>query len=1560
MRYRSENLTGSTRLPQQMSTRSSLLVRRIWAAVVPLGIALTFSLAALASTSGQTLGARAETDLPGGQSGVSVLRSDEKGLTLEVRLGDYQLTSETSDGQTWQRLTAQGFEASDAPGQPVLPVKSILIGVPPEGKVSYRILSDEVSELPGAYHIASAPVPARAPLEPVAGGWQASPDPRTYASNSRYPASVVDLSADAWLRDQRVARVSLYPFQYVPDAGRLILHKRLVIEIVFEQGAARWSAPDHNGQTDEFEPVLRGALLNYEQARQWRRSPAPQASSVFARGLTDLAPRLKITVDRDGLYRITYADLVAAGWNPAGIDPRTFHLTSQGQDVAIEVAGEADGQFDPGDYILFYGQKLSGQRLAALYADEAQWWLSYGNWQPQFNAFMIEKYTDRNVYWLTQGGTPGPRMTTVDGTPGGSAPSPDYYTARLHMEQQKIYWSNHLTSEDTFVWNVISSSSIATSTYTATLSNLATVVPSATVRAEVIAYTHNPVSQPDHHTQYWLNALAAPIEDAYWDGLIRHHTEVTVPTSALISGTNTLSLTVYKQPSMTSDTLYFDWFEIEYPRRFVASQDELAFSTNETGPRQYALSGFVTSTLHVLNVSDPLLPTRVLSASITSANGLYSPTFEISATAAVSMYVVGEDAIRAPLQLQLYTPPDLTGGAGADYIVISHGSLITAAHALADYRAARGLRTAVVDINDLYNEFNFGIYHPIAIKNFLRYAYDNWPSPKPAYVVLMGDGTYDPANFRGTSMLTLIPPNLAFVDPWQAQVDSSNLLVTLVGNDPLPDMLISRIPVNTLAEAQTVVNKIIAYEQSPAPRPWQRRWTLVADNIPDAAGDFVALSNVLSQTFTSPGFTADKIYLNDFGCPPGAASCPQVNYALTRTFEVTGALLVNYIGHAAIDRWASEQIYINSNVATQNNLTQLPIILSMTCLDGFWNHATTSSLMETALRAPNGGTIASWSPTGLGVASGHDSLERGFLKAVFQDGVQDLGAATLAGKLLLYSTGANFDLLHTFTILGDPALRLPTYALAASAPISARTGTPGTVVTYTLDITNQAYLTDTVTFSFAGNNWPTAANPITIPAQYGGQAVVSVTVPIDAAFNAADRVTVTIQSHGDETRATAVLTTTVGALHAAAVSSQQPTKAGDPGEPVTYTVRVENTGNVADQFNLSADGQNWQTTLTTSSVILPAQAAANVDVTVIVSPTALAGSSDRVSIIATPDGGGLNGSVTLTTTANAVYSSTLYPNVAFSAGVPGQNVVYPFNLFNSGNVTQTFDATGDSIWPLAITPTVIGPVPPWETAVFTVTTTVPITATGSATATITLIPRSGLPAPLTAHLTSESTVIHGLDLIAEPAAQSVDPGGTVTYTISLTNTGNVYEPFTIDAASTWPITLTPQSLWLLPSTTNTVWLTVTTPPQALAGSFEVTQLTALSAGAEVSATTSVTTSVNSLYSVTLAPPTWQVSAQRGEAITHTLRLTNTGNITASFQLTSAGPWPASLSSTTMGPLPPFTGEDFWFYVQAPLSASTGSTTFTITATAQGGAPPFAAAHLVVNLDNRLYLPLVRY
>jgi hypothetical protein len=371
----------------------------------------------------------------------------------------------------------------------------------------------------------------------------------------------------------------------------------------------------------------------------------------------------------------------------------------------------------------------------------------------------------------------------------------------------------------------------------------------------------------------------------------------------------------------------------------------------------------------------------VLSNSVTTNAGQYTTTFQITASDPVTYFVSGANQLQSPKQISRYLPPDLSGSNGADYLIITHRDFITSMQPLAAHRAAEGLRVKIVDVADLYNQFNDGLYHPIAIKNFLKYTYDNWQPPAPTYVLLVGDGHW---NFKNDNPVrygtppNFMPPNLSWVDPYQGEVDAASELVEIVGDDPLPDMLVGRLPVNTAAEADAVVDKIINYEAQAASLPYRQRMMFVADNVPDPrnAGDFVQLSNELIRDVLPKNYFADKVYANDYGCPPGTGSCPQVNYAITSTLNQTGALFVNYIGHAGIDAWGDESFLTNTNVSTLNNFDRLPIILSMTCLDGYWFYPNHSSLMETTLRAANGGSVASFSPTGLGVSTGHDRLRR--------------------------------------------------------------------------------------------------------------------------------------------------------------------------------------------------------------------------------------------------------------------------------------------------------------------------------------------------------------------------------------------------------------------------------------------------------------------------------------------------------------------------------------------------------------------------------------------------------
>ena len=155
---------------------------------------------------------------------------------------------------------------------------------------------------------------------------------------------------------------------------------RIRVELRFNSltgGSARSSLIDEG----VFEDSLRGLLLNYEQARLWRSRPAKDRllqtpTAVFA------SPAYKIEVNQDGIYQVSYSDLRAAGVLTDTLDlldPHTFKLYNQSAQVAIFVEGEYDDSFDPGDYFLFYGQRV------------------------------LSKYTVTNVYWLSWDGDDGLR-----------------------------------------------------------------------------------------------------------------------------------------------------------------------------------------------------------------------------------------------------------------------------------------------------------------------------------------------------------------------------------------------------------------------------------------------------------------------------------------------------------------------------------------------------------------------------------------------------------------------------------------------------------------------------------------------------------------------------------------------------------------------------------------------------------------------------------------------------------------------------------------------------------------------------------------------------------------------------------------------------------------------------------------------------------------------------------------------------------------------------------------------------------------------------------------------
>jgi hypothetical protein len=114
-----------------------------------------------------------------------------------------------------------------------------------------------------------------------------------------------------------------------------------------------------------------------------------------------------------------------------------------------------------------------------------------------------------------------------------------------------------------------------------------------------------------------------------------------------------------------------------------------------------------------------------------------------------------------------------------------------------------------VNIEDIYDEFNFGIPGSASIKNFLQFASENW-NTKPKYVLLIGDATYDPKNNAGGGVNNFIPTKL--VDTVYTETGSDEALADF-NNDGLSEMAIGRLPVRNAQSVTKLLNKVIDFEK---------------------------------------------------------------------------------------------------------------------------------------------------------------------------------------------------------------------------------------------------------------------------------------------------------------------------------------------------------------------------------------------------------------------------------------------------------------------------------------------------------------------------------------------------------------------------------------------------------------------------------------------------------------------------------------------------------------------------------------------------------------------------
>lgn len=962
---------------------------------------------------------------------IELVESNSQHVVLELTAPPLSQQERVESGATFLELSAQGSGRTDIAGDPQLPIYGTLVAVPQKAKIELKILQDRAATQTLANPVLPAPtlrLTSPSPTEPaVEDGLDYIPNTTIYSANALYPGERVSTTTPAPWRSQRYIRVQFHPYQYNPATRELITHKKIRVEISFGLGAnAGREAVGDAVNEGGFEAVLEQALINYESSRAWRTPQRPSPTLPRAEQAASAANSFKISVNADGMYKVTCDSLQTAGFNPGGVNLDTFQLSTQGNEVAIELVEDGDKQCESGEYFLFFGQAPTDYAIPY------------------------------NVYWLTYGSGNGKRMAAPPPVSGGTTPAT--YLKTLHLEQNNGYVSFAPFSEnaDHWIWSLVN----YPNNYVDIAANLTDLAPGTTNGVLRALVQSGAQANPYYVMQSTLFSNGTQVNQQDWvsgTALLN-----TANVNNLVNGANTFRVQDrgYVGPGIY---VYLNYLELEYTAQFVAASDVLRFKYGANGTWQYQIQGFTNSNLRAYNISDYANVSK-LAITAQSNGGTFTGVVSDNVNSPREYMVLSNSQFKSPLSVVQDTPSSLrTLANGADYLIITYGAWKNNVQPLAAQRATLG-RVKVVDVEDIYDEFNFGIKSAQAIRNFLEYAYANWQAPAPYYVLLAGNGNSD----NGNNEISFIPVNMKFADNYIGMVAADNRYVNMDAGSLLPSMAIGRLPARSAAEMDNMVNKLLAYENNNnSAGNWQKKVMFVTDSAfsssgqPDSAGNFFELSEEVAGNpdfFPAPPMIADRVYFNrcdaqtypQCALPFSSYNDPAVARSAVLAGIQQGRLIVNYVGHGAILSWAQSLLKASDaeNLTRNPGDPKYPFMMPMTCYDGYFFGGGFTSLSEALLVQKDGGAVGSFAPASLGVASGHDFLDRGFFQALLKNGKPRVGLATMGSKTFLFanSSGGHYDLLDTYNLLGDPGMMfaLPDEIRPTPTPtdINAPTATP--------------------------------------------------------------------------------------------------------------------------------------------------------------------------------------------------------------------------------------------------------------------------------------------------------------------------------------------------------------------------------------------------------------------------------------------------------------------------------------------------------------------------------------
>lgn len=912
---------------------------------------------------------------------LSIVESNNSYIICDVQFDSVAVVQRQIKSKWYSDISMEQCAFTDKEGLPRLPVTSLVLGIPPVGIPKLTILSEN-SESKSLGDIT--------PADPQIIGDDSDKSETLFPKvipTDWYPAKAAQLGTFGFMRDQRILQVELHPVRFHPrdKMTRITKSMRLRIDLINTSGNKdlQLSLPDKSAAKN-VENLYRKQVDNYSQAKGWRRSA--KATVSLAKTESAAAPyRYKLQVREDGIYTVTGKELEQAGADLGTIVPSTLTLTNHGQVVPIIVEGAGDGVFYKDDRIIFIGEHNGG------------------------NGTFYSYYSDTNIYWLTWGNGVGARFVEIPGV--ADSTNPDTISSiqnTIHLEKDKKYERLLTMSQedrDHWFWQKLTIGD----QFRIRIPAKEIVQDSPMhIRVGLQGLTHQ-TANPDHKVVVSMNDQ--DFGEAIWDNQNPFEFDSGIQTAQNIGNDNFITLNVPGgQENVTVDQVWLNWIEVECQQKLIAQNDSIAFTARPSQNGIYKITGFTDDKIYILTKGGY----RITAVQPLRDNAGYTLVFANRLQRESSYVIASDKALKSVERIIQDKPSDLHNPAnGADYIIISHANFLQEANKLADYRSTQNLRTQVIDVQDIYDEFNDGIYDPAAIRRFLKYAYENWVKPSPLYVLLFGDTTnmMDKTAAHEANLKTFVPTMMEYTYSW-GMTASDNYFVTVQGEDFLPDMFVGRLPANTAEEADIMVQKVIDYETNSVKDAWRRNVCLLSgnNNFFETSAQYL-VDHLIPKRFVS-NRVSTELKSHYFG------STTDVAHYLN-----SGQAVLNFIGHGGGGVYFDSELFLTEDVSLLNNRNKYPIAFSMTCFIGHFDNPEYPSLAEELLRAKDKGIVAHFGSAGRAYLYGDFFLNNALFDALFHENARRIGEVTTMGKLgMVQETRGYWDQVKNYILLGDPAM----------------------------------------------------------------------------------------------------------------------------------------------------------------------------------------------------------------------------------------------------------------------------------------------------------------------------------------------------------------------------------------------------------------------------------------------------------------------------------------------------------------------------------------------------------